>query len=100
MTRKTAQSPLIIVKGYFPRLDSRVCADIGMHARIPTQGKLGRVTVLGDDLRVGLGDELGSKDTTDGELESDSERLLLRYVLETTARPEKTTESTVVVLVP
>lgn len=67
-----------VVNDDLPRLDSELAADIALHARTAAQGKLGRVTVLADDVeriavlvhRVGIEDAAASKDGTDGELET------------------------------
>lgn len=77
VVRKVARSLTIVVDDHLPGLESKVSADIGVHARVAAQGKFGCGAVLADDeegiavlvLRVGIGDEAASKSSTDRELE-------------------------------
>ena len=77
MFRKVARSLAIVVDDHLPGLESVIGADMGVHARVATQGKLGRVAVLADDVEgiailvlcVGIDEEAASNSATDGELE-------------------------------
>ena len=77
MVRKVPQSLAIVVDDDLPGLESEVGASVGLHARITTQGKLSRITVLADDIKrlavfvlcVGIDYEASRKSATDGELE-------------------------------
>ena len=77
MVRKVPRNLAIVVDDDLPGLESEVGADIGVHARVAAQCKLGRVAVLGDDIKglailvlcVGIEDEAASQSVTDGELE-------------------------------
>jgi hypothetical protein len=77
MVRKVTRSLAIVVHHDLPGFESVVGANVGIHARVAAQGKLGRVAVLADDVKgmaifvlcVGIDDETARKSTTDGELE-------------------------------
>ena len=77
MFRKVAKNLAIVIDYHLPGLKSVVSADIGVHAGVAAQGKLGRVTVLADDVEgiailvicVRIDEEAASKSATDGELE-------------------------------
>lgn len=74
--RKVAKSLVIVIDDHLPRLESEVGADIGVHARVAAQGKLGRVAVLAHDVQgiailvlcVGIAEAATSKSATDGKL--------------------------------
>ena len=77
MLRKVARSLAIVVDDHLPGLESVVGADIGVHAGVAAQGKLGCVAVLANNVEgiailvlcVGIDKEAASKSATDGKLE-------------------------------
>ena len=77
VVRKITRSLVVVIDRHLPGLESEVGADIGVHARVAAQGKLGRGAVFADNvegfailvLRVGIDDEAASKSATDGQLE-------------------------------
>ena len=82
-SEKSTRSLAIVIDHHLPGHESEVGADIGVHARVAAQGKLGRVAVFADYverfailvLRVGIDDEAAGKSATDGELEVGWDRL-------------------------
>lgn len=75
---KIARALAVVVYDDPPGLESEFGAGIALHARIATQGILGGVAVLADDVegiavlvhRVGIEDAEARKNGTDGELET------------------------------
>ena len=104
MFRKVARSLTIVVDDHLPGLKSVIGADIGVHARVAAQGKLGCVAVLADDIEgiailvlcVGILEEAASKSATDGELEVGWDRPALTN---SSNRPEEILELTGSVLI-
>ena len=102
--RKVARSLAVVVDDHLPGLKSVVGADIGVHAGVAAQGKLGRVAVLADNVEgiailvmcVGIAEEAASKSATDGELEVGWDRPALANG---SNRPEEILELTGGVLV-
>lgn len=80
----------VVVDNHLPRLDSKLGAGVTLHARVATQGELGRVAVFPDDIqgiavlvvRVGVEDAATSKDGLDGELETGRDPSALANALE------------------
>lgn len=75
--RKVTEISPVVIYGDLPGLFSEIVAGIGFHSRVPTQRKLGRAAVLGNDieritvlvLRIGIDDAEIRKSMTDGEPE-------------------------------